>query len=531
MCRIGTLFLVLLIVATAACQDQAKKQKGKITVGKDTTYVTEPLDKDGYVDYAAALNERLRKGVTPANNANVLFWKAIGPHPEGATMSAEFYGWLGIAAPPEEGDYFSDLSRFLKKQGKFDRDKGATELDAQLERARKRPWKANEYPVLADWLKTNAKPLAVLVEASRRTHYYAPVVPTRTDKGVSSGLIGALLPALQPCREMASALAARALLRASQGKDDAAWQDLLACHRIGRLVARGGTIIELLVGAAVDNIASQADLAFLANSKADSKRVEKYLDDLQKLPPFPAMADKVDLLERFTYLEAVTLIDRNGLRSLEGLAGGKASAPDPRVDQKLAAIDWDPALRNGNRWYDRLVAALREPDRGERAKQLDRIDADLKALKKGIAGPGVAERLLDEKQTAQTLGKAIGDVLITLLIPAAGRVQLGADRAGQIQENLFVAFALEAYRRERGGYPKTLDALAPQYLKQIPGDVFSGKALIYRPAFPKAAGPAQGYLLYSVGINGKDEGGRGYDDQPPGDDLSVRMPPPAVRRQ
>src|SRR5712664_4809777 len=61
----------------------AKKAKGKFTVGKDTTYVTGPLDKDGYIDYPAALNERLGKGVTPENNANVLIWKALGPRPEG----------------------------------------------------------------------------------------------------------------------------------------------------------------------------------------------------------------------------------------------------------------------------------------------------------------------------------------------------------------------------------------------------------------------------------------------------------------
>src|SRR5262245_14343689 len=75
-----------------------KKPKGKWTVSKETTYVTEPLDKDGYIDYAAALNERLRQGVTPANNANVLLWKAIGPHPEGTTMPPEFFVWLGIPA-------------------------------------------------------------------------------------------------------------------------------------------------------------------------------------------------------------------------------------------------------------------------------------------------------------------------------------------------------------------------------------------------------------------------------------------------
>ena len=63
-----------------------------------------------------------------------------------------------------------------------------------------------------------------------------------------------------------------------------------------------------------------------------------------------------------------------------------------------------------------------------------------------------------------------------------------------------------------------MDELAPTYLKKIPDDLFSEKPLIYRPE-------DKGYLLYSVGINGMDEDGRGYGDEPRGDDLSVRMPP------
>ena len=47
----------------------------KWPVGKETTVVDGPLDADGYVDYEAALNERLGKGVTPETNANVLLWK------------------------------------------------------------------------------------------------------------------------------------------------------------------------------------------------------------------------------------------------------------------------------------------------------------------------------------------------------------------------------------------------------------------------------------------------------------------------
>src|SRR5262249_23075355 len=44
-------------------------RQSTFTVSAETTYVTGPLDELGYVDYAAALNERLSRGVTPENNA------------------------------------------------------------------------------------------------------------------------------------------------------------------------------------------------------------------------------------------------------------------------------------------------------------------------------------------------------------------------------------------------------------------------------------------------------------------------------
>jgi hypothetical protein len=86
-----------------------------------------------------------------------------------------------------------------------------------------------------------------------------------------------------------------------------------------------------------------------------------------------------------------------------------------------------------------------------------------------------------------------------------------------------VAFALAAYRADHGSYPKTLAELAPKYLKQVPGDLFSGKELIYHPT-------ETGYLFYSVGVNGK-EGGKLITDEPPGDDLGVRLPLPELKKR
>jgi hypothetical protein len=119
-------------------------------------------------------------------------------------------------------------------------------------------------------------------------------------------------------------------------------------------------------------------------------------------------------------------------------------------------------------------------------------------------------------------GKDIGDVMICLWMPAARKIQDAHDRSEQVQRNLHVAFALAAHHRDHGRYPARLDELAPRYLAAVPDDLFSGKSLVYRPA-------EKGYLLYSVGVNGEDEGGRSRDDDPPGDDLSVRMPLRAVK--
>ncbi|HEV3447483.1 MAG TPA: hypothetical protein VG099_22775, partial [Gemmataceae bacterium] len=76
--------------------------------------VTGPLDKDGYVEYVTALNERLGKGTTPEKNANVLICQALGPHPEGSILPAEYFQWLGIDPPPEKGAYLVSWNSYLE---------------------------------------------------------------------------------------------------------------------------------------------------------------------------------------------------------------------------------------------------------------------------------------------------------------------------------------------------------------------------------------------------------------------------------
>ena len=65
-----------------------------------------------------------------------------------------------------------------------------------------------------------------------------------------------------------------------------------------------------------------------------------------------------------------------------------------------------------------------------------------------------------------------------------------------------VACALERYRLAHNEYPETLDALAPQFIAQVPHDIINGQPLHYRL---KAKDQ---FVLYSVGWNETDDGGQ-----------------------
>jgi hypothetical protein len=63
------------------------------------------------------------------------------------------------------------------------------------------------------------------------------------------------------------------------------------------------------------------------------------------------------------------------------------------------------------------------------------------------------------------------------------------------------AIALERYRLAHGGYPDSLDALAPQLMEKIPHDVIGGGPLHYRLTSDGE------FVLYSIGWNERDDGG------------------------
>jgi hypothetical protein len=77
---------------------------------------------------------------------------------------------------------------------------------------------------------------------------------------------------------------------------------------------------------------------------------------------------------------------------------------------------------------------------------------------------------------------------------------------------MLVAFDVAAYRQAHGKYPDALAKLPNA--DQLPVDTFSGTPFNYRLT-------EDGFMLWSVGPNGVDDGGKDYQNA----DIVLRVPP------
>ncbi len=501
-----TLAAVLGLWLPAAPLD-GKKPVPKFPMSKATTYITEPLDKDGYLDYETALNERLRGQITPETNAMVLLWQAIGPKPDGKAMPADYFQCLGTKSPPTDGEYFVDYDTFVKKE-KAAYDPKQIE---QEEYARSRPWMADDFPLIAKWLEVNEKPLEIVVRASRRADSYNPLV-YRPGDGKPAMLMGAYPQYMSKVRSICIALCMRAMLKTAEKKYDEAWSDLIASHRLSRHISQG-TLIATIIGISMELHTVNAELTFFVSVAHDSKTIEKYRSEIDKLPSFQSMADEIDLAERFIVLDAM-----QHLRRL---------APEIKNDEIRGQFDdayWNETLRMMNGQYDFAVKAIRNSSRKLRVAEFEKRNSAI-GMSKGITRIVDLALAFDSPEQLASVGPKKIRELADYLVPTFEKRPDASDRIEQHRRNLQLAVALASYRADNGKYPKTLDELAPKYLAKIPNDLFTEKPLTYQPN-------ESGYLLYSFGQNEKDDNGKTYGDLPYGcDDIRVRVPLPKMKRE
>jgi hypothetical protein len=306
------------------------------------------------------------------------------------------------------------------------------------------------------------------------------------------------------------------MLKLGEGQTLDAWKDLVACHRLGRLIGRGPTLIENLVGIAIEAMAIEGELRVLGESKQAPKLVAGLRRTLQTLPQRSPMAEKINYGERCMFQDAMAML-ANGDQSLTALLGPDDSSAFAKVLQGTAFqfVDWNEVLKNGNQWYDRIVKAAEIPSGPNRTATLAQLELELKELIKKRRDPAAAALGLLAGKSFITA--YMSDVAVGLLLPAVGSATKAEDRIEQRWRTLDVALALAAYQSDQKAYPESLDQLVPKYLPAAPLDLFTTKPLYYERTI-------DGYRCYSFGPNGKDDAGRSNADTPTGDDIIIQMP-------
>jgi len=158
--------------------------------------------------------------------------------------------------------------------------------------------------------------------------------------------------------------------------------------------------------------------------------------------------------------------------------------PADQLRATISAGQTPPGVELGNlqdqqQFYEetlnQLIAARKAP-------MPDRLKAD----------DTITPRISD----AQSRSMVVVLAMIPSLVKVTAREGVSLARLRLAQ----TALALEQSRAATGSYPAALQDLTPQFVSAVPNDPFDNQPLRYRKA-------GEGYILYSIGPDAKDEGG------------------------
>ena len=130
-------------------------------------------------------------------------------------------------------------------------------------------------------------------------------------------------------------------------------------------------------------------------------------------------------------------------------------------------------------------------------------EVDRRIISSGVYDQGF--QAINSKHQHPSPRNFIASALCATAVPSARGFAFAQTSVDQAR----VACALERHRLANGEYPNALDVLAPRFIEKIPHDIINDQPLHYRRMEDGQ------FLLYSVGWNGKDDGGVAVRQQNP----------------
>ncbi|HEX5444821.1 MAG TPA: hypothetical protein VFW87_13370 [Pirellulales bacterium] len=322
-------------------------------------------------------------------------------------------------------------------------------------------------------------------------------------------LISAPLTHLQVLRELARLLTADARRAAVAGDGEAVFADLTALLGMSaQIFEPHATIVEQLVGIAIFDITANTLQSILADTPA-------VLNDAQLRDLAHRLAAWRDgnirayfSGERDMFYDILQRIYTD-----DGQGNGRLT---PRgIDALHDLVSDAPPALNPDQRLARLLGPGLAALVGTREESRELYESILDEMIAAHQGPPWewdydTTHAVDQRLTAlrDSVGGTLRFFLPIIMLPALGNVFSVDQRAVQIRDAAEVAIALELWHRRHDAWPTSLDQLLPDLLPSVPSDRYDGQPLRYTLRDGKP-------ILYSVGVDRNDDGGRPSD--PPQD--------------
>jgi hypothetical protein len=336
---------------------------------------------------------------------------------------------------------------------------------------------------LTRWLDDNKQTFELIKKAVELPYYWNDY-KSPFSKSETSFLLANVSNVMKPLtgyRKLAYLLKWQIRFQAYLGNIDTALKDCLAMQKLSSHMQGKGLLIEQLVGISIEALGQSGILDVLSRNgdiAPDSlRRFQQQLEQLSTLADVISFeAEKVffyDLVQR-------TFTDDgqgSGRVLLKGLP--------------LVADNWKS--------YVFYFLTMNLPDRQEVIGRIDKFYEQ--------ADSAMHKTPLRLHKEGFNLSQVDDNLLLGVLTPAFDRVIELSSRLKVSRWALVAIVAIMRYEKEKGQYPESLNELITSgYLKELPTDPYSDKPLVYKKT-------DDNFVLYSVGLNFKDDGGEVFRDE------------------
>lgn len=440
---------------------------------------SEPENTDeGYIDFVEKLNETRSANVSHEKNAATDLLHLIGP----AGGSEKQWTWCWSAL---KSDNAIPQGPFFKPFGEIEE---SIDLDT-VNKLTRTFWKNDDYPAVARWIQENTIPLGTLVQSLEKEQYFMPI----GNGDANQSMMSCEMPTLMRIREVSKLVAIRAMNHFAREEYEEGLDNVHRIHQLGRVVGSGGFLIEMMIGVDICDRASRAEWELIVSGSVPKEVLLAYLQKKRQLGPLPEVSNCI-ASEQLMNLDCVQLLKKGEWEGLE------------IVPQK-SSFDMEFAFDEVNKVYDSISDAMtkNQDDFSETIRSIKVVEKN----QRKIVDLGAGERLSQLSESEESRSRFLGRVMIANAFPAFSQIYTGETRCKTWTQLSEMAFRLEIHKLDTGSYPKQLNEVALEEERQflLIDSFSSNQAFQYQRT-------DDGYKLYSVSMNGMDNGGKGLVSQP-----------------